>query len=84
MPQYISAETTERSLDTVCLFRSYPEAELHGFDSLKRLKELDLSVQDSGAPARQVGGRNQIRSVPGLLKRTMWQFARKSSGGIDP
>ena len=47
MPQYISAEAIERSLDVVRLFKSYREAELHGFYSLKRLKETGLSVPDS-------------------------------------
>ena len=47
MPQYISPDVIEQSLVVVRLFKSYPEAALHGYHSLKRLKELGLSVPDS-------------------------------------
>ena len=50
MPQYISPDGIEQSLVVVRLFKSYPEAALHGYHSLKRLKELGLSVPDSMRP----------------------------------
>jgi hypothetical protein len=47
MPQYISADATKQLPGVVRLFKSYPEAALHGYHSLKRLKEMGLMVPDS-------------------------------------
>jgi hypothetical protein len=47
MPQYISADATKQLPGVVRLFKSYPEAAMRGYHSLKRLKELGLSVPDS-------------------------------------
>ena len=50
MSRYIPADLTEQSLVVVRLFKSYREAELHGYHSLKRLKDFGLSVPDSMRP----------------------------------
>jgi hypothetical protein len=46
----VADQSRKNQADYVRLFKSYPEAALHGYHSLKRLKELGLSVPDSMRP----------------------------------
>ena len=46
----VADQARKNQADYVRLFKSYPEAASHGYHSLKRLKEMGLSVPDSMRP----------------------------------
>jgi hypothetical protein len=77
MPQYISADATKQLPGVVRLFKSYPEAALHGYHSLKRLKELGLN-----APNRHRYQRSPVMRF--FRKRWKWiaryMYQQKANG----
>ena len=84
MPQYVSADVRNQSADVVRFFKSYSEAELRGYYSLKRLKVLGLMVADSMRPNYKVVVETRYGRFPVYSKEQCGgQTLRDTQGATD-
>jgi hypothetical protein len=82
--QYVSASERNKSADVVRLFKSYSEAELHGYYSLKRLKGMGLFVPDPVRPHYRVVVETKYGRFPVYSKEQCGgQTPQKTQGATD-